>query len=106
MIGNPSLANPNPLTSMESTLISSTAVPPWDDSLMRAIGHARASSSTENCLSFGIEGADGHVYRVVRTNGVCEAAKFFESARELGFRIVEGREDGEATFHRVLRRIH
>lgn len=91
---------------MESTLLSSHAVPPWDDGLMRAIRHARASSSAENCLSFGIEGADGLIYREVRTNGVCEAAKFFESARELGFGIVEGREDGDRSFHRVLRRSH
>jgi hypothetical protein len=73
---------------------------------MRALGHVHASWGTKNSMVFGIEAADGRVYRVVKTSGVCETVQFFESARELGFSIVEGREDGEQHFHRVLRRIH
>lgn len=100
------IGNLKALTTMESTLLSSTGVPPRDDSLMRALGHVHASWGTKNGMLFGIEAADGRVYRVVKTNGVCETVQFFESARALGFSIVEGREDGEQHFHRVLRRIH
>jgi hypothetical protein len=55
-------------------------------------------------MVIGIEDDAGAVYRIVRTNGLYETVRLFESARELGFGIVNGRPTAGVQAHRVLRR--
>ncbi|HEX7636977.1 MAG TPA: hypothetical protein VF457_01160 [Burkholderiaceae bacterium] len=91
---------------MESRLLDSAAVPAWDDALMRMLARSSAPSVGPSHLAIGVEDASGRVYRVVQTSGVYETARVFESARQLGFGIAEGRvADGQA-LQRVLRRAH
>ncbi|HEX5685870.1 MAG TPA: hypothetical protein VFY73_17740 [Ideonella sp.] len=87
---------------MESRLFESEPVPAWDAPLMRAVTRL-GSSAAQNGMAIGIEDPEGRIYRVVQTNGICETVQFFESARSLGFGIIEGRQIGEQTFQRVLR---
>ena len=91
---------------MESKLINGADVPSWDESLMRAFARNSAPSNSKNCLTIGIEDPAGRVYRVVETCGVYEATRLFESARELGFGITQGRGEGPQRLHRVLRRVN
>ena len=91
---------------MESKLIVGAEVPPWDESLMRAFARNSAPSNSKNCLTIGIEDPAGQVYRLVKTCGVYETTRLFESARELGFGIAQGRVHGPQLLHRVLRRVN
>jgi hypothetical protein len=88
---------------MESKLIGGACAPSWDDSLMRALMQASAPHTTDYCMTIGVENPDGDVYRIVRTAGLNETVRVFESARELGFGIGRGRLQDREPLHRVLR---
>jgi len=87
---------------MKSSLFKSESVPAWDEPLMQAATRL-GSSAAQNGMAIGVEDPQGQIYRVVETSGICETVQFFESARSLGFGIVEGRQVGEQTVQRVLR---
>lgn len=71
---------------------------------MRALSQVSTPVQEGSGLVIGVEDDAGAVYRIVRTNGLHETVRLFESARELGFDISRGRTtDGEQA-HRVLRR--
>ncbi len=89
---------------MESQLTSQGRLPNWDDSLMRALSQVSAPVHEASGLVIGIEDDAGAVYRIVRTNGLYETVRLFESARELGFDISGGRAADGLQAHRVLRR--
>lgn len=87
---------------MKSSLFKSEPVPAWDEPLMEAATRL-GTSAAQNGMAIGVENPQGRIYRVVETNGICETVQLFESARSLGFGIVEGRQVGEQTVQRVLR---
>jgi hypothetical protein len=89
---------------MESTLIGGASTPFWDDSLMRAFARADAGLDAALCMHIGIENPAGDIYRIVKTAGLNETVRVFESARDLGFDIAQGRLEGDQPLHRVLRR--
>jgi len=91
---------------MESQLVDGVAVPSWDDTLMRALILSSAPCGTQNSMTIGVEDRAGQVYRVLRTGGLYETVRLFESARELGFGIAPGRTSAGHTLQRVLRRAH
>ena len=70
---------------------------------MRALSQASAPGPAAG-LVIGVEDDAGDVYRLVRTSGLYETVRLFESARELGFSIGAGRATGSAAAHRILRR--
>lgn len=55
-------------------------------------------------MVIGVEDDAGAVYRIVRTSGLYETVRLFESARELGFDISGARTKDGQQAHRVLRR--
>jgi hypothetical protein len=71
---------------------------------MQALQHLNAPSGPHHALTFGVEDSEGQVYRVVRTSGLCETVRIFESARELGFDIGNARPSSASHFQKVLRR--
>jgi hypothetical protein len=89
---------------MESTLVACAKMPAWDDALMRALSQASAPTGPTNGVVIGVEDDAGDIYRLVRTSGVYETVRLFESARQLGFSITAGRSDRGTSAHRVLRR--
>ena len=89
---------------MESNLTSQGRTPQWDEAFMRALSKVSAPVQESSGLVIGVEDDTGAVYRIVRTNGLCETVRLFESARELGFDISGGRTTGGQQAHRVLRR--
>ena len=89
---------------MESSLTSQGHTPLWDESLMRTLSHVSAPVQESSVMVIGVEDDAGAVYRIVRTNGLCETVRLFESARELGFDISAGRTTDGQQAHRVLRR--
>ncbi len=89
---------------MESTLTTAGHMPSWDESLMRALSQVSAPNRANSGMVIGIEDDAGTVYRLVRTNGLYETVRLFESARELGFHISGGRAAGGDQAHRVLRK--
>jgi hypothetical protein len=88
---------------MESKLIGGASTPAWDGSLMRALMQSPAPLAGDVCMTIGIENPDGEVYRIVRTAGLNETVRLFESARDLGFGIAQGRQEGSQALQRVLR---
>jgi hypothetical protein len=89
---------------MESKLIGGASTPAWDGSLMRALSRTDAPRTDNVCMTIGIENTEGDVYRIVKTTGLNETVRLFESARELGFGFAEGRLQDSPPLHRVLRR--
>ncbi len=89
---------------MESSLVIPVQMPSWDDALMRAFTRASAPTGPATGMIIGVEDDGGAIYRLVRTSGLYEAVRLFESARELGFSIAAGRSTNGASAHRVLRR--
>ncbi len=89
---------------MESHLTSQGSRPLWDEALMRARSQVSAPFQATSSMVIGIEDDAGAVYRIVQTNGLFEAVRLFESARDLGFRIFRGRAADGHQAHRVLRR--
>jgi hypothetical protein len=71
---------------------------------MRALALLSAPSANPNCMTIGVEDGAGQVYRVVHTSGLYETVRIFESARELGFGIGDGKRASGHTLQRVLRR--
>jgi hypothetical protein len=71
---------------------------------MRALRQLSAPVQETSSMVIGIEDDAGAVYRIVRTNGLFETVRLFESARELGFDISGGRTTDGHQAHRVLRR--
>jgi hypothetical protein len=89
---------------MESHLTSQGRLPNWDEFLMRALSRVSAPIHEASGMVIGIEDDTGAVYRIVRTNGLYETVRLFESARALGFDISGGRSADGHQAHRVLRR--
>jgi hypothetical protein len=94
----------NERTDMDSVLVHGASASPWDDALMLALQPERLDSPSDGCMAIGVENAAGDVYRIVRTAGINETVRLFESARDLGFGIGEGRQEGGEALLRVLRR--
>jgi hypothetical protein len=90
---------------MEFQLTSHGSRPVWDERLMRQLSQISVPLEPTSGMVIGIEDDRGAVYRIVRTNGLYETVRLFESARELGFDISVGRETAGQQAHRVLRRI-
>ena len=90
---------------MEFHLTSHGQLPHWDESLMRALSQLSAPIQETSSMVIGIEDEGGAVYRIVRTNGLYETVRLFESARELGFNISGARTTDGQQAHRVLRRV-
>jgi hypothetical protein len=88
---------------METTLLQPGGTPPSDAALMQALRQVTAPSDNRLAMTIGVEDANGKVYRIVRTNGLCEAVRIFESARQLGFAITHGRKAANCEFQKVLR---
>ncbi len=89
---------------MQSNLTARGHLPAWDECLMRALNQVSAPNHEDSGMVIGIEDDGGAVYRLVRTNGLHETVRVFESARELGFGIAGGRMTHGDLTHRVLRR--
>ena len=89
---------------MEFHLTSQGRPPRWDESLMRALSQLSAPIQETSGMVIGIEDDAGAVYRIVRTSGLYETVRLFESARALGFHISSGRTTDGQQAHRVLRR--
>ena len=87
---------------MEFKLIGGASTPAWDASLMQALARAHASHPADNCMNIGIENTAGDIYRIVKTGGLNETVRLFESARELGLGITRGRLQGNQPLHRVI----
>jgi hypothetical protein len=87
---------------MESMLLESANRPAWDDALMHELDGVRAPAAAGGGMSIGVRDGEGHVYRVVRTSGLCETVRVFERARELGFGIDPGCSAGGHVLQRVL----
>jgi hypothetical protein len=88
---------------METNLVRNDRVPTTDAALLQVLQRLDASSGTPSSMTFGVEDADGCIYRIVRSSGVCETVRIFESARELGFDIGNPRFATAANLHKVLR---
>lgn len=88
---------------MQSNLLQGAAAPASDASLMQAIAQLNAPADDRNAMTIGVEDAQGRVYRVVRTTGLCETVRFFESVRKLGYDIHRGRAANEISFQKILR---
>jgi hypothetical protein len=89
---------------MESNLTTRGRTPTWDESLMRALSQVSSPTHESSGMVIGIEDDAGAVYRIVRTNGLYETVRLFESARDLGFHVSAGRTTDGHQAHRVLRR--
>ncbi len=88
---------------METSLVRNVGVPPSDVALMQALQKVNAPAGTVHAMSFGVEDAQGRVYRVVRTSGLCETVRVFESARALGFDIGNAPASLTSQFQKVMR---
>ena len=88
---------------METSLVINARIPSSDAALLQALRRLSAPSDNQHAMSFGVEDASGQVYRVVRTSGLCETVRVFESARELGFDIANARTASAEQFQKVLR---
>ena len=88
---------------METRLVREDRVPATDAALLQALQRLSAPAGTPGAMTFGVEDADGHVYRIVRSSGVCETVRIFETARELGFDIGNPRFSNAANLQKVLR---
>jgi hypothetical protein len=88
---------------METNLIRDERVPATDAALLQALQRLSAPSGSQSTMTFGVEDAEGRVYRIVRSSGVCETVLIFETARELGFDIGNPRFSTAANLQKVLR---
>ena len=88
---------------MQTTLLQHAGTPPSDAALMQALRQLTGPSDDRLAMTIGVEDANGDVYRIVRTNGLCEAVRIFESARQLGFAIAGGRKAANCEFQKTLR---
>ena len=88
---------------METKLVRDDRVPATDAALLQALQRLSAPSGTLSSMTFGVEDAEGQVYRIVRSSGVCETVRIFETARELGFDIGNPRFSTAANLQKVLR---
>jgi hypothetical protein len=89
---------------MQTDLVENARVPASDTSLMQALLSLQAPQDRLHALSIGVEGDDGQIYRVVRTTGLCETVRVFETARRLGFEIANARNSANEAHQKVLRR--
>lgn len=89
---------------MESHLTSPGRRPVWDESLMNALTQVSAPLQQTSGMVIGVEDDAGAIYRIVHPNGLYEAVRLLESARQLGFGISGGRTADGQQAHRVLRR--
>ena len=89
---------------MQTDLLENEHVPPSDMTLLQALLSLQAPLETMNAISIGVEGDDGRIYRVVRTAGLCETVRVFETARRLGFEITEANNAANESLQKVLRR--
>jgi hypothetical protein len=89
---------------MQTDLVENAHVPSSDTPLLQALLSLQTPLERHHALSIGVEGEDGQVYRVVRTTGLCETVRVFETARRLGFEIAEARQSANESFQKVLRR--
>ena len=90
---------------MESQLIRHDIAPAWDDELMRALTRVTAPVTDHCGLLIGVEDDTGRIYRLVRTTGLYETVRLFESARAFGFDIAAGGNTSGQRVQRVLRRV-
>jgi hypothetical protein len=88
---------------METKLVRDDRVPATDAALLQALQRLSVPSGTSGAMTFGVEDAEGQVYRIVRASGVCETVRIFETARELGFAIGSPRFSASANLQKVLR---
>jgi len=89
---------------MQTDLVANGPVPSSDVSLMNALRTLQTPLDNRQSMTIGIEGDDGEIYRVVRTCGLCETVRVFESARQLGFDIANPKSPANEHFQKVLRR--
>ena len=89
---------------MQTSLVRDDGVPSTDAALLHALQRLNSPSGAACSMALGVEDADGFVYRIVRTSGVCETVRVFETARELGFDIGNPRFSMAANLQKVLRR--
>lgn len=89
---------------MKSLLTTRDGAPVWDGSLMHALSQVGTPDQDIDGVVIGVEDDAGAVYRIIRTSGLCETVRLFESARQLGFAITAGRSADGYTAHRVLHR--
>ncbi len=89
---------------MQTDLVANVPVPSSDVTLMQALQRLQAPLDNLQSMTIGVEGDDGEIYRVVRTSGLCETVRVFESARQLGFDIASAGSSANERFQKVLRR--
>jgi hypothetical protein len=89
---------------MQTDLVANARIPSSDATLMQALQRLQAPLDNLQSMTIGVEGDDGTIYRVVRTNGLCETVRVFESARQLGFDIATASSPANDQFQKVLRR--
>ena len=88
---------------MQTDLLSNARVPSSDVTLMQALQCLQSPLDNLQSMTIGVEDDDGVIYRVVRTSGLCETVRVFESARQLGFAIASATSPANDQFQRVLR---
>ena len=88
---------------MQTDLIGNSGVPLSDAVLMRALQALDTPLDERHVLTLGVEDDAGRIYRVVRTSGLCETVRIFESVRALGFDIADARSSSSEDFQKVLR---
>jgi hypothetical protein len=88
---------------METSLVPNAPIPPSDATLLSVLSRLDATDGESHPIVIGVEDAQGQVYRIVRTAGLCEAVRIFEAARALGFSIDTAGPAKAANYQKVLR---
>ena len=89
---------------MRTTLVANVAPLPNDQDLVSVLDRELTSPlSGEPLLWFGVEGPEGHVYRVIKTNSWWQTARLFDMLTRRGLVVTKGRSEAGFTFSRVFR---
>jgi hypothetical protein len=89
---------------MHTTLLADVEPLPNDGELLSDLEReADSPLGGQPLLSFGLEGPDGRVYRVVTTNSLWQTARLFDTLTAKGLVVDKGRSEAGVQLSRVFR---